>query len=283
MKIKTLSNINEKVILETFNLSFSDYFVPLQLTEEQFLSKLKVDKIDLNLSVGVFENNKLIAFMLHGVDNVNESKVIYNGGTGVLPKNRGQNLTSKMYQFILPLLKQQHVDYLQLEVILQNTPAITSYKKSGFEITRELLCYRGALKKLDSNPSIEVKLLTNYNWKLLESFWDISPSWQNSKKVTGEQKDINISLGAYLEDKLIGYAIYDPMNKRLQQIAVDKEYRRQKIATTLVNFLTENKGNKLSVINVDKRSEASNSFLSKIGLKNYINQVEMKFELIGSR
>lgn len=45
---------NLKGYFECLKLVFSDHFVPLQLTEEQLISKLKVDKINFELSVGVF-------------------------------------------------------------------------------------------------------------------------------------------------------------------------------------------------------------------------------------
>jgi len=86
MEIKTLENIDKKDILHVFNKSFSDYFIPFKLTEEQLNSKMLADKTNLNLSVGVFENKNLIAFILHGFDKINNEKVIYNGGTGVIPK-----------------------------------------------------------------------------------------------------------------------------------------------------------------------------------------------------
>ncbi|MEB2777346.1 hypothetical protein SYJ56_18675 [Algoriphagus sp. D3-2-R+10] len=75
MKLKTLERIDKKSILNAFNESFYDYFLPFKLTEEQLTSKMIVDKIDLNLSAGAFENGRLIAFILHGFDNINNQKI----------------------------------------------------------------------------------------------------------------------------------------------------------------------------------------------------------------
>lgn len=86
MEIRTLEGVNIKEIQDVFNHSFSDYFIPLKLTEEQFALKLLADKIDLSLSVGVFESCNLIAFILHGFDTVKNLRVLYNGGTGVVPE-----------------------------------------------------------------------------------------------------------------------------------------------------------------------------------------------------
>ena len=279
MEIKTLEDIDKKDILNVFNESFSDYFIPFKLSEEQLSSKMLADKTDLNLSVGVFENEKLIAFILHGFDKINNEKVIYNGGTGVIPKKRGSGLTKQMYLFILPLLRRNGINKLQLEVITENAQAINSYKKTGFRIVRELLCYKGKVSTLSLNNNLNIKKLQDYNWDLMESFWNIYPTWQNSKNVINELKYNNISLGAYIENQLVGYIIYSPNNKRIQQIAVSKDFRKRRIASTLIDEIIKTNGNMFSIINVDKSSKGINSFLEKIGLEKDLEQLEMKLQL----
>jgi ribosomal protein S18 acetylase RimI-like enzyme len=279
MEIRTLEGIDKKDIVNAFNASFSDYFTPFKLSEEQLTSKMLADKTDLSLSVGVFENETLIGFILHGYDIINDEKVIYNGGTGVIPEKRGSGLTKQMYHFIFPLLKEKRIDILQLEVITENIPAIASYEKSGFKIERKLLCYRGEVSIPDTNSNVDVRKLQDYDWELMESFWDIYPTWQNSKNVINDLKHSNISLGAYLENQLVGYIIYNPDNHRIQQIAVSTHFRKRKIASTLVREIIEPYGNTLSIINVDQSSKCVSAFLEKIGFENYLDQFEMKLQL----
>ena len=279
MEVKTLSGIDKKDILNVFNESFSDYLIPFQLSEEQLTSKMLADKVNLNLSVGVFENGKLIAFILHGFDKINNEKIIYNGGTGVIPEKRGSGLTKQMYHFILPLLKEKGINKLFLEVITENIQAIKSYEKSDYKIERELLCYKGNISISNINNNLEIKKLQGYNWNLMESFWDISPTWQNSKNVVNELRNDNISLGAYIQNQFVGYIIYNPNNKRLQQIAINKNFRQRKIASTLIWKLIEEYGNTFSIINVDKSSKSVNAFLEKIGFERNIEQLEMKLQL----
>lgn len=279
MKINTLKGIETKDILNVFNESFSDYFIPFQLTEKQLASKMLADKVNLNLSVGVFENGILIAFILHGFDKINGEKIIYNGGTGVIPKKRGSGLTKQMYHFILPVLKEKGINKLFLEVISENIQAIKSYKKSNYKVERELLCYKGEISISKVNNNLEINKLQDYNWNLMQSFWDISPTWQNSNNVVNELRNTNISLGAYIKNQLVGYIIYNPNNKRLQQIAINKNFRQQKIASTLIWKLIEEYGSTFSIINVDKGSKPINAFLQKIGFEKNLEQLEMKLEL----
>lgn len=281
MNIDTLERIEPIAILDAFNLAFSDYFVPLQLTSEQLEAKIKADKIDLSYSVGVFDERKrLIAFMLHGIDMVNEKKTIYNGGTGVIPEKRGLGLAKEMYKFILPTLKENGVDLLCLEVISENIQAIKSYERSGFAIERELTCYKGQIKELHvpMNLDMEIKELKKYDWLLMKSFWDFLPTWQNSIHVLDEIMGENIAIGAYIQSLLVGYLIYNPKSRRMQQIAVAKGFRQRNIGALLVKKLSEEHGTFLSVINVDKTSLPINQFLYKIGLEHFLNQHEMKLE-----
>ena len=279
MEIKTLKGIETNEILNAFNESFSDYFIPFRLTEEQLVSKMLADKVDLNLSVGVFEKRNLIAFILHGFDNINNEKIIYNGGTGVIPKKRGSGLTKQMYRFILPILKEKGIDKLFLEVISNNIQAIKSYKNSEYKIERALLCYKGEIYIPSTNNNLEINKLEKCSWEIMESFWEISPTWQNSNNVIIELGDHIISYGAYIQNKLVGYVIYNPNNNRILQIAVDKKYRKNKIASTLVSKLTKEYGNTLSIINVDESSKSINSFLEHLGFKKNLEQFEMKLQL----
>jgi ribosomal protein S18 acetylase RimI-like enzyme len=237
------------------------------------------DKTDLNFSVGVFDKGNLIAFLLHGFDNINNQKEVYNGGTGVIPNKRGAGLTKKMYHFILPQLLEKGINKIVLEVINENIQAIKSYEQIGFKTKRELVCYKGIVETLKTNKNVDIKDLKKYNWKLMESFWDILPTWQNSKNVIDRFILDNISLGAYIENQLVGYVIYNPNNNRIQQIAVKKDFRKKRIASTLISKLTTKYGKTISIINVDKKSESINHFFCEIGLKNNLAQLEMELDL----
>lgn len=279
MKIKTLENTSIKKITDSFNLAFSDYFTSFHLTPEQLSSKMKADKIYLKYSVGVFEDENLIAFILHGTDTLDNKKVVYNGGTGVIPDKRGQGLTKQMYTYILPILKEQKIDYIILEVISKNIQAIKSYEKVGFNAIRELGCYKGEIAAPYKISNAEIKELHSYDWELMQPFWDLKPTWQNSINVVNELKESNQSIGAYIDNKLVGYLIFNPTSKRIHQFAVDKNFRKKGIASKLIKTIIEKSTNDLTIINVDKNSHPINSFLSKNGFDNFLDQIEMKLEL----
>ncbi|RLJ34114.1 ribosomal protein S18 acetylase RimI-like enzyme [Chryseobacterium sp. 7] len=278
MEFKTLANITIDELLSVFNHSFSDYIVPFHLTRDVLVSKIDAEKLDMNISAGAFENGKLVSFILQAEKIENGEKIIYNGGTGVIPESRGKGLVRKMYDFIIPVLKERNAHTLLLEVIEGNEPAIRAYENLGFTIVRRLLCFKGNIKKGKENTDISIKELKDFQWDVLCSFWDIEPSWQGSVFVLEPMPENYITLVAYKDENLIGYIIYGTTSRKVYQIAVNKKYRNQGIGTALFNAVLERNGGEAVILNnVDDSSKEISQFLSeKIGLNNWLSQFEMK-------
>ncbi|WP_153395800.1 GNAT family N-acetyltransferase [Chryseobacterium vaccae] len=281
MEFKNLAGTDIKELLSVFNLSFSDYIVPFHLTEEQLISKINTEKINLDISVGVFDSGHLAGFILQAEKAEDGEKIIYNAGTGVIPEVRGKGLVRKMYDFILPVLQERNADRLLLEVIEGNEPAIRAYENLGFNVVRKLLCFRGNIILAKENPDIIVREMEGFQWENFLSFWDIDPSWQASVFVLDDILKECIILGAYRDTKLVGYAIYNRSSKKIYQLAVDKSHRKQGAGTMLFKAIAQIAGgSEVSVNNVDDMSKETFSFLSStIGLKNWISQLEMKKNL----
>lgn len=274
---RTLENIEIERLLEVFNLSFSDYFVPLEMTLEQLKFKFMTENFSAKYSVLGFYNDSLVSFIFHFIDSETRKQRLYNGGTGVIPKFRGNKLTEKMYRFIIPKLKQNQIDSITLEVLSNNIQAIKSYQKVGFERSRILKCYTGSLKDYDVDNNINIKELDEYPWDQMSSFWDIIPTWQNSIQTIERQKKYIISLGAYSDRKLVGYIIYSQKNGRIMQICVDKNHRRKGIARLLLKNAIHM--SEISIVNIDAKSLETATFFENLGLQNYVNQMELKLTL----
>ncbi|UTX46774.1 GNAT family N-acetyltransferase [Chryseobacterium sp. MA9] len=278
MEFKTLANITIDELLSVFNHSFSDYVIPFHLTKEVLISKIATEKLDMNLSAGAFDDGKLVGFILQSEKVENGEKIIYNGGTGVVPESRGKGLVRKMYDFIIPVLKERNANTLLLEVIEGNQPAIRAYENLGFAIVRRLLCFNGSIQQGKENAEVSIRDLKDFQWDLLCSFWDIEPSWQGSVFVLEPMPENYVTLGSYDGEKLVGYIIYGPAAKKIYQFAVDKNYRNRGIGTKLFNAVKEkNGGQTIALNNVDDSSENTSQFLSeKVGLNNWLSQFEMK-------
>lgn len=277
--LQTLDNISIEALLEVFNLSFSDYIVPFHLTKEQLQDKIKSDSVRLEFSVGAFEDNRLIAFLLHGYDIIDSLKVVYNAGTGVIPAKRGNRLTSKMYEYILPILHENNIDKVVLEVITTNETAVKTYQNIGFKIIRQLNCFKGVLNTSTTNHDFEIRELEAYDWPKFQSFWDFKPTWQNSLTAVEQLKQSNVSIGIYDNETLIGYTIYNPKSKRIHQLAVDKNYRNIGIARKLLGYISTNHEVAITFLNIEDSSREVLKFMTGIEMNVYIKQYEMEFNL----
>ena len=278
MEFKTLANNSVEELLSVFNLSFSDYIVPFHLTKEVLITKISSEKIDFNISAGAFEDDQLVGFILQAEKEEAGQKIIYNGGTGVIPESRGKGLVRKMYDFIIPLLKERNADILLLEVIEGNQAAIRAYENLGFTIVRKLNCFNGNINSEKGNTTVTIKELTAFQWDKFVSFWDIEPSWQGSVFILEDMLKDCVMLGAFRDEILVGYIIYNPASRKIYQIAVDKNYRNQGIGTRLFDGIKEiNNGQTIAFNNVHDTSENTYTFLEKtIGLNNWLSQFEMK-------
>lgn len=273
MHIRTLTVEDTDSLFQAVNNSFADYIVPFQLTEEQLQFKIMSENILLTWSVGVFNEGKIIAFIMHGVRKTNGKTVVYNAGTGVLPDFRGQGLVGKMYDFIQPFLDKNHVHKMILEVIEGNHAAIRAYEKNGFSIQRKLLCFNGTISGLNTS-AVSIRPLENFSWDLLKSFWDIIPSWQSDIETINNIKPS--ALGAIDNGHLIGYVIFNPATKRIYQVAVHPGHRRKGIATALFSEINQQiTCEKVQINNSDETGEHLTGLFETMGLINTINQFEM--------
>ncbi len=276
MEFKTLSNSSITEIVEVFNAAFSSYSVPISLTETSLTRKIMEEKIELDLSVGVFLDKKLIAFVLHGI----HLKYAYNAGTGVMSEWRGKNLTLSMYSFILPLLKKEGISKIKLEVISSNIGAIKSYRKIGFFTTRKLNCYKHNGKvKWDNNRLFEIKQLNEVNWDEFYKFWSWMPTWQNSLFFLPKYSSDLLIYAAYLKSKLVGYLIYCRFSNKIKQFAVHPKHRNTGCAGQLFNVLYSSIKTPPLLINVDANCSETNQFLKSLGFYIFVEQYEMELDL----
>ncbi|WP_353123120.1 GNAT family N-acetyltransferase [Dysgonomonas capnocytophagoides] len=273
MTFKTLHEVDLTCLTKVFNAAFKDYQIPMQLTENQLSLKLSTELYDADLSVGAFEGDKLVGFILHGFREHRGTRRIYNMGTGVVPDYRGKALTKRMYEFIVPSLKKAQIDTIQLEVLENNLPAIATYLKIGFKESHLLNCYKGIATTIASNVAVDI--ITSIE-TLPASFVVSDFTWQNEVALIN---DSNMYLGAFVNGKCVGCLVLNPAVKRIHYLYVHEDFRRKGIAKSLLNHVIQRHGNDISAINIHAENKALCSFFEALGLGNFIRQYEMKYYL----
>lgn len=264
----------------TFNQAFSDYILPLQLSEMQFQHHLKLNGVEITRSVGCFERGELIGFSLNAFGRWNGLSTVYDAGTGVIPAKRRQGVSSAMFEMMLPVFRGDGIKQFLLEVITTNTAALRLYENLGFETGREL-----ALLQWDNVADTALPPRTRYtirdidtaDWQRFESFWDAKPSWQNMPDALDRVIETRGVGGAFVDDVCVGYITFSRSLGRVSQLAVDKAHRNCGLATALLNFALARRKSDLpiQIINLDKALDGATKFFENRGFSELVSQFEM--------
>jgi ribosomal protein S18 acetylase RimI-like enzyme len=269
----------------TFLKAFADYFVPIQLTVEQFQAKLKRESIAPAFCVAAYTGSEMVGFILTGLGEFGDKPTAYNAGTGVVPGQRGHQLTHKMYSYLLPKLRESGIEQCLLEVIQENEPALRSYKTMGLHVTRSLDCYRAKKDDLlfaeEELDGITITSTTRPDWKTYRHFWDVEPTWQNTGSAIAHTPDEKVILEAREEgNELIGYAVFFPKIGSIAQLAVMPDKRGNGVGKALLKeVLSQTIAPALLVINVDTTAVELKTFLERRHFTRFLGQYEMVLEL----
>lgn len=279
MEIGSLGNTSFDNIFRAFEQAFADYEV--QNNKEQLRSMLTRRGFDPDLSFAAFENDEIAAFTLNGVGDYNGMPTAYDTGTGTLKQYRGQGLATKIFEHSIPYLRRHGIKQYLLEVLQHNSNAVSVYRKLGFETTREFNYFiqdnsqiHNEIEVADIQYSIRHISIPEMN--SVSEFWDFYPSWQNSFEAIRRAATDFICLGAFMDNDLRGYCVFEPVSGDITQIAVHEQYRRKGIASLLLKEMTGlNKYNTLKVLNTDVSCDSITAFLEAKNIQARGKQFEM--------
>lgn len=280
MEIKSLIETDFDTIFRAFNQAFADY--EIQLDRQQLQTMVKRRGFNPGLSFAAFEGNEIVAFTLNGTGNFNGIETAYDTGTGTLKEYRGKGLATQIFEYSTPYLREQNIKQYLLEVLQHNTKAVSVYKNIGFEVSREFNYFRQENKKIKndiktSDIPCSIKQINIRDFDFLPDFRDFYPSWQNSFESINRASNDFVSLGAFIQNKLAGYCVFEPVSGDITQIAVDKQYRREGIASLLLREMTGlNKNQAVKIINTYISCSSITAFLKS---KN-IEITGMQYEMI---
>ncbi len=277
MEIQRLTGVNPSEFTRCFNEAFSDYLIKFEVTEDYFVNRWIGARIDYGLSYGVWDKEKLVGFIVNGIDERNGIKTAHNNGTGVIPTHRGQRWVDRLYDYALPELKAAGVKCCTLEVICENARAIKVYERIGFEKLRQLHCYSG---KLDSPslqlPGVSIREVAEPDWALYTSFWDVEPAWEQKKQVVELLREHHVVLELRLNgEQTVGYTAFNPSSGNVIQFGVDKAHRGKGYGRVLFTEMNKQVP-KIKINNLDSKGTAANAFIQKIGLPYSLSQYEME-------
>lgn len=259
-------------LTEAFNAAFTGYYVPVNLTEEGMMERINRARVNLDLSVGMMNQDKLVAFMLTGIGEQGGLLTSYNAGTGVLKPFRGQGMVRQMYDFAIPLWQKAGCERASLEVIVKNERAIKAYEGVGFQIGRQLK----AFKKNADNGSIEKPSLLRQvmvpNWELYHQWCAFTSAWDYTRAgVEGLGEDYTFYEWGMEHKAPVAYAIVHKVGRIAQAgIHPGAELSWEELLMSLECIYDQ-----LSWVNVDAQATALLTAMDNLSWEHIIDQYEM--------
>ncbi len=280
MEIRCLEHTDFDTLFHGFEKAFLDYEIHFE--KEEVRSMLKRRGYHPELSFAAFDADEIVAFTFNGIGSFNGLLTAYDTGTGTAQAYRGKGIAKEIFQYSIPYLREAGVRQYLLEVLQNNTKAISVYQKLGFKTTREFDCFRqkknGINCFMEDERILPVKIVPVQVESLTHAFtfFDFSPSWQNSMDSIKRAGFDLVCLGAFVADELVGYCVFDPLTGDLSQIAVSQSFRRRRIASRLFqDMLTRTQSDSIKVLNVIASCHPMTAFLNKCNLKMTGKQFEM--------
>ena len=262
-------------LYECFLDAFSDYQVELKMSEEQFEQRIKRDGVELELSAGAFDGERMIGVYINGRGLWQGKRTAYDAGTGVVPDHRRRGVAEGLFDFMVPRLKELGITQYLLEVITSNERAVALYRKLGFEEMRTLAVLRAneAVKILADVEGVSIRSVDEPDWEVFCAYWDAEPSWQNSADAVGRVRNQCEIVGAFVNEKCVGYGIVFKPSGILMQLAVAREFRRRGIGRSILASLSGDKI--LKTNNVDEELKGTLEFYKACGFEIVLRQFEM--------
>ena len=286
----TCSFVNESDfprIVKTFDEAFADYHLKLKTSCEPWLYKRCVKNgVAFDCSVGAFDGDRMVGITLIGLDDWQGVSAAFDVATGVVPDYRGGGLARRMFDLAVPRLKERGVRKFILEVLQVNEPAIKTYQKSGFEITREFDCYELPLKEFEGRSAVStpwvVRPITRDKVNSFREHVDWQPSWENNFSSILRTPDEVVALGAYDGSHCVGELVYYPLLNWIPSLVVRREYRRKGIGGLLLTHFLKQLDSTIGsvkLVNVDHSDDVMTAFLHRCGFRLYTSQYEMELAL----
>jgi len=266
-----------KALREAMLDSFSDYAIPMQLSQPDFDAMMRQRGLDLPSSRVALIDGTVAAIWLTSV----RDGRAYLISSGTRPAYRSRGLARVMAAGSLAYLREVGARSFQTEVLRNNELALPLYLSLGMTKLRKLDCYR--ITAPVNMPSIDQRV-QQVEWKdiapVVGQLRDWRPSWQNSDASIAAIEEQVLCLAAYDGSDLLGYIIANPANGAFFQLAVRSDVRRQGIGIALLKALQEQApGIALRFINISREETAFQRLMIRAGAEVTLGQFELYMPL----
>lgn len=179
LELRPISEVGFAAFTDAFNLAYSDYYVPMTMTQPAFRALFERDDIAPDASVVAVQDGRIVGTGLLGI----RHRAGWIGGMGVIPGQRRKGIGRRMMQYLIDQARTRGLETIDLEVIEANRGAWQLYRSLGFTDRRFLLVLE---RMADSVPEIlpEYPLSEQEVFEILadyEAYHPVPNCWQRAK------------------------------------------------------------------------------------------------------
>ena len=269
--LKQLSELPFSEVTDLWNLAFSDYLVPINMSQTELSDRFTNLGLSKSLSLVAEEEGELVGILLYGQQDYQGKKQGWIGGMAVIPAKRQLGIAELLMKAALKQGQAENLDELLLEVIKSNSKAIKLYEKIGFSPLTEVLNGQLDLEGLADQTSHDLALKSvpvTSRQQLLESPVVI---WQNRLGTPGQLALVTEG------ERELGFVFYSSVasEKRLviKQVLLLGE-RQTFLKELLLSLRKYNNVKKVTFSNLDLK-DSINEQLAKQELDRGISQIQM--------
>ena len=242
-----MENTSLEDIAELMNRAFSDYMLPIHVTESYLETRFRRANVDLRRSYAMSEEAKLYGMLVNSF----EDGICNCLAAGIDPAKRGSGMLKKMFYRAFEEI--EGIRTYQVEVLQQKAKAIHIYSSLGFEIKRSYILLKG---RVDGKGGCTTALLSSSNSQnLRQSF---APSFENAipALLRAGGFELHVSPNGYL--------------------IASKDGACAQIGGDYDEILSSLEGERMLTFgNIDERDDKLISCLKKRGFTEYARQFEM--------
>jgi ribosomal protein S18 acetylase RimI-like enzyme len=278
-------------LFATFKEAFADYALDMSyLREENLRNRWTKNGVDFASSVGAFageRSERMVGFMVIGLGRWQGEAAAFDAGTGVVKGFRGFGVAPGMFDLALAGLRGKGTKRFLLEVLQENRPAVKTYRKAGFRVTREFDCFlldwaKARLAAPADEPGTAIEPMPLAELGRCQSFADWTPSWENGFAAVSRIPDEVFLYGLRQGGRWSGFLVYYPCLNWIMQLAVAPGERRRGVAIRLLARLARDlrgREPKVKMINVEHDDAATQAWAARVGFEPYARQYEMCLDL----
>lgn len=239
VEYKCCTEVDKKLIFQTFTDGFSDYIVKVDIPEDFFFSRffgpegntLKYSFIAIKDGVG-------IGLVLGGIREFDNLKTMRCGTMCVISEYRGTGIAQELIRLHKKKAVEENCKQLFLEVVVGNDRAIKFYEKNNYIKIYNISYYLTEnLEWLENINTDDIEEIDFNELKAFrESFKGLHINWQNEMEFI-KQVDLK-HYGIKENERLIG--AISMIQGTIKFIGVEKEYRNKGIAKSLIKAALSN-------------------------------------------